>query len=51
MECTGVRCLWETLARFFENGRPPSREKANIMRETEVTVASPHSNCEIRMAR
>ena len=29
-----------------EPGRPPSREKAKIMREAEVTVARPQSNCD-----
>lgn len=51
IECTGVRYFLETRARFFENGRPPSREKANIIRDTEVTVASPHSHCEMKIAR
>ena len=49
---TGVRYFGLTLARAAEpTGMPPSREKANSMREAEVTVASPHRNCEIRIAR
>lgn len=41
---TGVRYFGLTFDSAFDAGRPPSREKAKIMRETEVTVARPHSH-------
>ncbi len=51
MAATGVRCFGETEASALEAGRPPSRAKAKIIRETEVTVARPQSICEMKMAR
>src|ERR1700688_2589590 len=45
----GVRCRGDTRASDLEKGRPPSRAKANIMREREVTVARPHSTCARKM--
>ncbi len=40
---TGVRCLGLTLRRTPDDGRPPSREKAKIIRLAEVTVARPQA--------
>ena len=48
---TGVRYVGLTLASAAEPGRPPSREKAKIMREAEVTVARPHSSCATNTTR
>ncbi len=42
---TGVRYFGLTFDSAPEAGRPPSREKAKIMREAEVTVARPQSSC------
>ena len=54
MGMTKERNLWkgraETEASALEKDRPPSRESAKIMRETEVTVASPQRNCEMKIA-
>src|SRR3989344_3914804 len=50
MAATGLRKVGETEARALEQGRPPSRENAKIMRETEVTVARPQSTCEMKIA-
>ncbi|MNF77896.1 hypothetical protein D3C84_600500 [compost metagenome] len=47
---TGLRKVGETEDNALEHGRPPSREKAKIMRETEVTVANPQSTCEMKIA-
>ncbi|MCY1176253.1 hypothetical protein D9M73_165180 [compost metagenome] len=47
---TGLRWVDETEDSAFEQGRPPSRENAKIIRETEVTVASPQSTCEMKIA-
>src|SRR4051812_13584691 len=33
----------------FENGNPPSRAKAKVMREQEVSAASPQRYCEATM--
>src|SRR5205807_2247767 len=41
----GVRNRGETRRTAAENGSPPSRAKANAIREAEVTVASPHRYC------
>ena len=43
---TGVRYFGLTFASALEAGRPPSREKAKIMREQTVTVARPQRNCD-----
>ena len=49
---TGVRNLGLTFETHLEmSGRPPSREKAKIIRDAEVTVAKPHRNWAIRMNR
>ncbi|MNL19130.1 hypothetical protein D3C87_1403160 [compost metagenome] len=50
MAATGLRKVGETEASALEHGRPPSRENAKIMRDTEVTVASPQSTCEMKIA-
>src|SRR5260221_11806179 len=49
IEALGVRCRGDTRASTREKGRPPSRERANIMRDSEVTVASPHSTSALRV--
>ena len=41
MATDGVRCA-PMRRRYVENGRPPSRPKANVRRETDVSVARPH---------
>src|SRR3954471_5972332 len=33
----------------LENGNPPSRAKANVMREQEVSAARPQRYCEVTM--
>ena len=48
---TGVRYFGLTLASAVEPGRPPSRENAKIMREAEVTVASPQRSCATNTTR
>ena len=48
---TGVRYFGLTLASAGEPGSPPSREKAKIMRDAEVTVARPHSSCATKTTR
>src|SRR2546428_13577195 len=40
----GLRYRGETLARCRENGNPPSRAKANSMRELEVTLDRPQNH-------
>ena len=40
----GVRRVGETRASCVENGRPPSRANAYIMRDADVTVAKPHNS-------
>src|SRR5690242_8073851 len=50
MALAGTRCVGLTFARAFETpGMPSSRENANNMRETDVTVARPQSHCEMKM--
>ncbi len=51
MAATGVRNCGLTLASAFDAGRPLSREKAKIMRDSEVTVARPQRNCERKMRK
>ena len=41
----GDRRRGQTHRTAAENGRPPSRAKANAIREAEVTVASPQRYC------
>ena len=43
MAAPGVRCTWCTCLSQCEPGSPPSRAKAYIMREQEVTAARPHT--------
>src|SRR6478735_2510728 len=51
MAATGVRYCGLTFERALEAGRPPSRENAKIMRDTDVTVARPHSHWLTKIAR
>ena len=46
---TGVRKLACTRLSVAEAGRPPSRAKAKIMREADVTVARPQMNWLMKM--
>ena len=48
---TGVRYFGLTFDRAPSRGRPPSRAKAKIMREAEVTVARPQRNCATKIAK
>src|SRR5688500_11817426 len=41
----GVRNRGDTCRTARENGSPPSRAKANAIRDADVTVASPHRYC------
>ncbi|MCY1446049.1 hypothetical protein D9M71_625950 [compost metagenome] len=51
MAATGVRWAGETDASALDAGRPPSRAKAKIIRDTDVTVARPQRICDTKMAR
>ena len=46
---TGTCRVGLTCRIFVENGSPPSRANANITRDADVTVASPHRYCAIAM--
>ena len=51
IEATGTRRRALTLASAADApGMPPSRENANSMRETLVTVARPHRNWQTKMS-